>query len=221
MVETSSIIDYFYQKGYINDRKSHNYVELFHNLVIQLINNEKYEELIILCYDVYSFKDNLPLIQKLIFTLINLHANKGAVDLCELCLKNSQEDEIFYEAINDFLKYDNYSGIIDLCRMYIRIKPNGNLSFIRTVILGFLKRGIKYFKIYNLIGELLELNRGVKYIYTIIYSMLEIQNYEAVINICKLILQSNSKEKLNLLNIINLLIDNGKYKEAWELCKIL
>ncbi len=221
MVETSSVIDFFYQHGYIDDRNSSNYLELFHNLVIQLINNEKYKKLVELCYDVFSFDPDILLIPKLIFTLINLRANKSAVDLCELYLSNDQDDEIFYEAISEFLKYENYSGAIDLCRMYIRVNPKGNLGFIRTLILGSLKRGMKYSKLFNLIEELLELSNGVKYMYTLIHSMLEIQNYEAVIKIGKSILQSSSQEKLELLNIITLLFEIGKNRGAWILCKIL
>ncbi len=219
MVETTSIVDYFYQNGYINNKNSSDYLELFHDLVIQLINNEKYGELVDLCYDVISFDPNLTLIPKLVYTLINLQANKSAVDLCELYIKNKKNDDIFYDAINEFLKYDNFSGAIDLCRMYLRIKPDGNLGFIRTMILASLKKGMKYPNIFDLVEELLEINHGLKFIYSLIHSMLEIQNYTAVINIIKLVLNSNSKEKLTLLNIVNILFENGKHIGAWELCK--
>ncbi|MFX0039557.1 MAG: tetratricopeptide repeat protein [Promethearchaeota archaeon] len=221
MVETTSIVDYFYQNGYIDSIKSSNYLELFHNLVIKLINNEKYEELVELCYDVYSFDPNITLISKIIFTLINLQANQNAVDLCELYLRNDQNDDIFYEAIDEFLKYDNYSGAIDLCKTYIKINPKGNLGFIFSIILASLKKNIESSKIFDLIEEFLNLDHGVKHVYTLIHSLLDVQNYKELIKICKLILESNSKEKLKLLNIITLLYENGKNRAAWELCKIL
>ncbi len=102
---------------------------------------------------------------------------------------------MFYETINEFLKYDNFPGAIDLCRMYIRINPKGNLGFIRTMILASLKKNIKYPNIFDLIEELLEINHGINFLYNLIYSMLEIQNYDIVINIIKLALKSDSKEK--------------------------
>ena len=219
MVETASIVDYFYQNGYIDNKNSSNYIELFHDLVIQFINEEKYEELVDLCYDVFSFDPNIKLIQKLIYTLVNLEANKSVVDLCELYIKNKRNDEMFYEVINEFLKYDNFSGAIDLCRMYIRVNPKGNLGFIRTMILASLNKNIKYPNVFELIEELLEINHGINFIYNLIHSMLEVQNYDTVINIIKLALKSNSKEKLSLLNIVNILFENGKYRGAWELCK--
>ncbi|MFX0023556.1 MAG: tetratricopeptide repeat protein [Candidatus Hermodarchaeota archaeon] len=219
MVETTSIIDYFYQNGYIDNKNSSNYLELFHDLVIQLINKEKYDELVDLCYDVFSFDPNIKLIPKLIFTLINLKVNKSVVDLCELYLRNKKNDEIFYEAINEFLKYNNFSGAIDLCQMYIRVNPKGNLGFIRTMILASLKKKIKDPNVFELIEALLEVTSGIKFIYNLIHSMLEIQNYNAVINIIKLVLKSNSKEKLSLMNIVNILFENGKFRGAWELCQ--
>ncbi|MFX1436092.1 MAG: tetratricopeptide repeat protein [Promethearchaeota archaeon] len=221
MVETTSIVDYFYQNGYIDSIKSSNYLELFHNLIIKLINNEKYEELVELCYDVYSFDPNITLISKLIFTFINLQANQSAIDLCELHLRNAHNDDIFYEVIDEFLKYDNYSGAIDLCKMYIKVNPKGNLGFIFTIILASLRKGLKFSKIFDLIETFLDLNHGVNHVYKLIHSMLEIQNYKELVKICKLILESNSKEKLKLLNIITLLYENGKNKIAWELCKLL
>ncbi|MFX0006910.1 MAG: tetratricopeptide repeat protein, partial [Candidatus Hermodarchaeota archaeon] len=126
---------------------------------------------------------------------------------------------IFYDAINEFLKYDNFLGAIDLCRMYIRVNPKGNLGFIRTMILASLKKNIKYPNVFELIEELLELNHGINFIYNLIYSMLEVQNYDTIINIIKLVLKSNSEEKLSLLHIVNILFENGKHGSAWELCK--
>ncbi|MFX1310095.1 MAG: tetratricopeptide repeat protein [Promethearchaeota archaeon] len=221
MIETSSIVDYLFQNGYINTKNSYNYLELFHNLVIELINKEKYEKLVTLCYEVFQFDQNITLIPKIIFTLINLHVNQSAIDLCELYLRFDPNDEIFYDVINEFLKYENYSGAIDLCRMYIKVNPKGNLGFIRTIIVGSLKNGKEYSKILNLIEELLETHHGFKYIYTIIHWMIEIQNYKAVIDISKLILESSSQNKILILKIIGLLIDNGKLRGALDLCIIL
>jgi tetratricopeptide (TPR) repeat protein len=126
---------------------------------------------------------------------------------------------MFYEVINEFLKYDNFSGAIDLCRMYIRVNPEGNLGFIRTMILASLKKNIKYPNVFELIEELLEVDHGINFLYNLIYSMLEIQNYDKVINIIKLALKSDSKEKLSLLNIVNILVENGRFRGAWGLCR--
>ena len=89
MIDTSSILNYLYQFSYVDGQDSYNYLELFHSIVVKLINNEKYEELVALCYDVFSFDHNIALIPKILFTLINLKVNQSAIRKKELQTHNT------------------------------------------------------------------------------------------------------------------------------------
>ncbi|MFX1501787.1 MAG: tetratricopeptide repeat protein, partial [Promethearchaeota archaeon] len=210
-----------YQFSYVDGQDSYNYLELFHSIVVKFINNEKYEELVALCYDVFSFDHNIALIPKILFTLINLKVNQSAIDLCEMYLKLNPNDEIFYDAIDEFLKYENYSGAIDLCGMYLKVNRKANLGFIRTILLGSLIKGEEYSKVLNLIHIFLEINHGCKHIYSIVHSMIDVKKYNVVLDISKLILEYYPKDKLKLLKIVSLLCNNGQFRGAKELCEIL
>ncbi|MFX1388955.1 MAG: tetratricopeptide repeat protein [Promethearchaeota archaeon] len=218
MAEKYTIVKYFHQNGYIDNLESYNYLEIFHNLVIELINNEKYKNLVSLCYHVFAFDPNNSLIPKIIFTLINLNENRGAIELCEMYLKYNPTNKIFYNAVNEFLKYGNYSGAIDLCVMYLKINPKGNLDFIHSFILECLEKGKNYSKILELIELFLEESNGDQYIFSIIYSMIQKQNYLAVVDLSKLILESDLKYKLVILQITRLICDNGRFVKAKDLC---
>lgn len=64
---------YVFKLDSIDSDKSDNYVEALHEHVISLINGEQYDYLVKLCQEILDFDPYIPLVKKIVFTLINLN----------------------------------------------------------------------------------------------------------------------------------------------------
>lgn len=210
--------NYLSKLGYVNN-ETHNYFELLHEIVVGLINSEQYGILVKLCQDILEFDPQIKLIEKVVFTLINLQENKSAIAICKKYLELNANHEIVIAILKEFVRYQKYSNAIDTCKMYLEINHSDDLGIVRKTILEFIIRGIEYEKIFDLINYFLVLNPQNKFVYHLVYTLIESRDYSIVFDIVNLLIELDSVSFPKLYKIIKLTSDNGQSQGAAYLCE--
>jgi len=215
---SEDISAYLYKLDSIDSDKAGNYGELLHDHIVSLINGEHYDHLVKLCRDILHFDLHVPLIQKVVFDLINLNEAGKAIAICRAYLKLAPKHHLVIKVIDEFLRYKNYSGAIDTCKMYLLTNQKDVLKIIPGYILKFLESNEALNEIFELIEIFLDLNPKRCDINNLIYEMIEIRNYRVAVYISKLLLDLNLEDIQMLYEIVNLLSDNGESQGAVDIC---
>jgi len=197
----------------------------FHDTVVSLINEEKYELLVELCKEIInndfsSFKKT-NLVRKIIFDLINLDEQDFAISICKTFLKVKPHDRIASKVIDEFIKYKNYSGALDMCALFLQLKLD-KWSIISKVVLESLKKSQEEdHKICNIIRLILEFKPQKEFICEVIYQAINVKKYSLVFEMLPVLIKLSIADLSFYLSIIYLVNDNGQCQEAWESCKAL
>ena len=197
----------------------------FHDTVVSLINEEKYELLVELCKEIinndFSSVKKSNLVRKIIFDLINLDEQDFAISICKTFLKVKPHDRIASKVIDEFIKYKNYSGALDMCALFLQLKLD-KWSIISKVVLESLKKSQEEdHKICNIIRLILEFKPQKEFICEVIYQAINVKKYSLVFEMLPFLIKLNIADLSFYLSIIYLVNDNGQCQEAWESCKAL
>ena len=175
--------------------------------------------MVTLCREILRFDLHTPLIRKVLFTLINLNVTDKAIAICRAYLKLVPEHHIVIEVIDEYLRYKNFSGAIDTCKMYLLTNQEDVLNVIPGYLLRFLEADEIFTDFFELIEVFLDLNPKKSDIDNLIYFAIEIRQYRVVVYISSLLLDLNI-EDIDMLNeIVKLLSENGESQGAGEICK--
>jgi len=160
------------------------------------------------------------LVRKVIFDLINLDEKEFAISICKTILKVKPHDRIASKVIDEFIKYKNYSGALDMCALFLQLKLD-KWSIISKVVLESLKKSQEDHKICNIIRLILEFKPPKEFICEVIYQAINVKKYRLVFEILPVLIKFSIADISFYLRIIYLVNDNGQCQEAFESCKAL
>jgi len=88
-----------------------------HEVIVNFLNEEKFEQLVHLCKDIFkasaSYHDKYLFAKKVIFDLINLDQSFWAVQMYKAYLKIFPGEVFIFEVIEEFMRYGNYEGALN------------------------------------------------------------------------------------------------------------
>lgn len=198
-----------------------NYKDLDHEGIVSLINTEKYEDLVEVCNGLVKQNRNIELVKKIIYTLINLNEPYYVRAICDSYSEHYLRHGIILDSIKEFSKYENYSGALDLCLLYLDKGLDDSLHTIPKVIITSIVTGQDDKKLIEIVKKLLKINPQNSLVRELIQWAISVKNYPLTIEICSILLTLDLHNLDFLLNLIIRLNDNHETLVAKKLCKVL
>ncbi len=198
-----------------------NYKDLDHEAIVSLINTEKYEDLVEVCNDSLRHNRNIELVKKIIYNLINLNEPHYVRAICDSYSKHHLKAGIILDSIREFTKYENYSGALDLCLLYLDKSLDDSLHTISEVIISSIVTGQDDKKLVKVVKKLLEINPQNNQVHEYLHWAISVKNHSLAAEICSILLTVNPDNLNFFLKTITRLSDNHERSIAKKLCKVL
>ena len=198
-------------------------INVDHEGIVSLINEEQYEELVKLCQDIIisnPYCKEVKLVKKIILNLINLNESTHAIDICKTFLTFVPSHNFIRKVFDEFLRYNHNSGALDLCSSYLEVNAEDGFLFLTDVLLEILNKCRDQKKIINLLRGLLKIKpQKYEFVCELVQWAVNTRKYVIASELI-LLLFKISRERIDFFfRILVLFNDNGENLKALELCK--
>ena len=182
----------------------------FHEHVVGLINSESYVELVETCQDILNINPRNTLVQKVAFSLINLHQFNHVCRISEIYLSLNPDHHLLPIFINECLKYGEYRTAIQLCLLYVFSNPQKKADLIRQIVFESLVNDENCEELSRLIQIHLKIEGEIDFYVGLVFKMVELRYLDLAVNLISLLIVSGYDDEKFFIDVMYVFNEIGE-----------